>query len=145
MGDFFKKVGDGISTTSKNIKTSVDISRKKSAIRKHIQDIEGKIKKLKLSVGEKMYGIYKGEFEADSFDEVFREIDELYIEIEIEENKILELDGIKICPKCGSKIAVDSVFCPKCGFRQEAEIVVEEPIEAQAEQVTSDDDNTIRL
>lgn len=118
MAEFFKKIGQGVSAASKNVKESIDISRKKSELKKQINDGNGKIEQIKLSVGNCVYNAYKKEIRPDSFTELCKEIDNIEIQIKKLEMQLFELDGIKLCEKCGTKIPLDAVFCSKCGEKQ---------------------------
>ena len=140
MADFFKKIGDGFSKAANNVKDTVETSRKRGELKKQISDAKNNIKSIELSMGEAIYKAYKNDGRPDSFAESCKEIDNLQIEIKVLRAKLLELDGIKLCEKCGAEITADSVFCSKCGVRQVGifdDVTDDDNI--------SDDDNMISL
>lgn len=140
MADFFKKIGDGFSKAANNVKDSVDTSRKRGELKKQISDAKNNIKSIELAMGEAIYNAYKNGARPESFTENCKEIDNLQVEIKVLNAKLLELDGIKLCEKCGAEIPVDSAFCSKCGARQLGIFD-----DATAENNISDDDNLISL
>lgn len=142
MADFFKKIGHGFSVASKNMKESIDISKKRSEIKKQISDGNDRIEKIKLSIGERVYDAYKNEARTESNIELCKEIDAIYLQLKTLEAQVLELDGIKLCEKCGVRIPLDAVFCSKCGARQTASF----DVDVDKTQVThTDEDGMISL
>lgn len=118
MAEFFKKIGKGISDTSKNVKESVENSRRKSDLRRQIASANNKIEQLKLDMGEMLYKAYLNDREPDDVTQLCRQIDELKVAAEKYKTAILAIDGIKKCDSCGREINSDSVFCSHCGARQ---------------------------
>lgn len=118
MAEIFKKIGKGISDTSKNVKESVENSRRKSDLRRQIAAANNKIEQLKLDMGEMLYNAYLSDGEPDDVTQLCRQIDELKVAAEKYKTAILAIDGIKKCDSCGREINSDSVFCSHCGARQ---------------------------
>ncbi len=145
MADFLKKLGQGISTTSKNVRESVDTSRKKSALKRQINKAEDRIRVIKLSIGDAVYAAYDMDKAAPSFADVCKEIDGLKDEISGYEVQIMALDGFKICDSCGEKIPVESVFCSKCGSRQPERVEVVDADDIDSDSSSNDEDNMISL
>lgn len=141
MAEFFKKIGHGVSVASKNIKESVDISKKRSELRRQISECNEKTQKIKLSIGDRVYTAYKNDVRAESNAELCRELDGIASELKSLEAQLLELDGIKLCEKCGTKIALDAVFCSACGERQIARF----DTDANDFKTDNDEDNMISL
>lgn len=141
MAEFFKKIGQGVSVAAKNVKESVDISKKRCEIKKQMNEADDKIKKLKLSIGENVYDRYKNGTGSDSCIELCKEIDSTKAQISKLEAQLLELDGIKLCEKCGTKIPLDAVFCSRCGERQHSVF----DTDANPDSEDSQEDNMISL
>ena len=106
MADFFKKIGKGISDTSKNVKESVENSRRKSDLRQRITAANNKIEQIKITMGDKLYNAY------------VNDTDELRASAEKCKADILAIDGIKKCDNCGLEINADAAFCSHCGAKQ---------------------------
>lgn len=138
MAEFFKKIGKGISDTSKNVKESVENSRRKSDLRRQITSANNKIEQIKLSMGEMLYNAYLNDVAPDDCTELCRQIDELKVAEKKYKAAILAIDGIKKCDACGREINSSSVFCSHCGARQ---FKYEEPDEndASTEQPETDE------
>ena len=118
MADFFKKIGKGISDTSKNVKESVENSRRKSDLRQRITAANNKIEQIKITMGEKLYNAYVNDTDAEDCTELCRRIDELRASAEKCKADILAIDGIKKCDNCGLEINADAAFCSHCGAKQ---------------------------
>lgn len=144
MAEFFKKIGQGVSTASKNVKESIDISRKRLEIKKQINDGKEKEDKIKLSIGNNVYNAYKKDLRPDLFTELCKEIDDMEVQIKRLESELLELDGIKLCENCRNKIPLDAVFCSKCGEKQNA-VFGTSVTDIKTDNVTTDEDNMISL
>lgn len=147
MADFFKKLGQSISDTSKNINKSMADSRERSALKKKISDATAKISEIKLTIGSKIYDSYKSRESIDSFDDMCREIDSLYSDVEKYNAMLLKLEGFKVCQSCKQKINTDASFCSHCGAKQEESDAVESDdsvvIEPEADTpVDMDEDST---
>ena len=140
MADFFKKIGDGFTKAANNVKDSVETSRKRGDLKKQISDAKNNIKSIELAMGEAIYNAYKNGGRPESFSDNCKEIDNLQVEIKVLRAKLLELDGIKICEKCGAEITADSAFCSRCGARQTG--IFKDETE---DDDFSDDDNMISL
>lgn len=141
MAEFFKKIGQGVSVATKNVKESIDISKKRCEIKKQMNEADDKIEKLKLSIGESVYERYKNGTGNDSCIELCKEIDSTKAQMIKLEAQLLELDGIKLCEKCGTKIPLDAVFCSKCGERQYSAF----DTDVKSDSENSQEDNMISL
>lgn len=147
MADFFKKLGQGISDTSKNISKSMADSKEKSSLRKKISEATSKISQAKIIIGNKIYEAYKNNSDIENFDEICREIDALYININTYNAELLKIEGFKICSKCSEKISADALFCPCCGTKQEDPPSPDEPIDVESDDITdiNEDPTHIKL
>ncbi len=142
MAEIFKKIGHGVSVASKNVKDSIDISKKRSEIKKQINEGTMKIEEMKLSIGERVYDAYKKNARAESTVDTCKEIDGIYLQLRSLESQLLEIDGIKLCEKCGAKIPLDAVFCSRCGERQIASFGNDNTVQ---DSHSDDEDNMISL
>ena len=140
MADFFKKIGDGFTKAANSVKDTVETSRKRGDLKKQISDAKNNIKSIEIAMGEAIYNAYKNGDRPESFADSCKEIDNLKVEIKVLRAKLLELDGIKSCEKCGAEITADSAFCSICGARQTG--IFKDETE---DDDFSDDDNMISL
>ena len=81
-----------------------------------ISEIEDKIKKIKIELGQSLYDEYKNgaAFEGEILEHC-ETIDKLNEEMDVLKEKIAELKNAVICPSCGEYNGSGNVFCSKCG------------------------------
>lgn len=126
--NFTKKVTETAKAAAKKSGDLVEVTK----LNMNISNEEGKIEKAYEEIGKLVYESFKrGEEVAEAFRgqcELIRSYEEVISEMK---QKILELKSVKICPSCGSELALDVAFCSKCGAKQEMPQpqVAEEPAE----------------
>lgn len=114
--------------TAINVKTNSFMEESKC--KTYISTLEKEIQNLKQNIGEIVYGkTITGEEYKEAVEEIVREIQGKYEEIEqqkkvieqlaVEERQILgtaqTAESVKFCPKCGAQSAANYKFCSKCG------------------------------
>ena len=113
--DFFNKVGETISSKSKDVAKKAKDLAEITSMNSKISSQEEKIKQIYIALGK---SVYEQEIKADAeIAEKCSEIDAAYSEIERMRQDIMVLKGIKKCPECGTAVAVQSTFCSGCGAK----------------------------
>ncbi|WP_192451655.1 zinc-ribbon domain-containing protein [Candidatus Galacturonibacter soehngenii] len=118
--DFFEKLGETISTKSKDVAKKAKEVAEVVSLNAKISTQEDIIKKTYAQIGQKYYEKYK----EDSFNEFGAEFDSInhaMEEIKRLQDEIQTIKNTKICPKCQEEVPTDSAFCSKCGAQFEAE------------------------
>ena len=96
---------------------------------------------IKRNIGKKLIELGKLTYKAttqevdlsEDIAAVVAEISELKQSLKQVDEQLAALMNQKICPDCGAKLSMESVFCNLCGHKFE---IPEEPIPAEAEEVT---------
>lgn len=120
LSKFGKSIVDGTKNTAKTVNLSVEI-----------EELETKIKRLYLELGEKCYEICKDD-PIPTIADLLSEITKLKEEIDSKKTERITLSGKKICPKCNSSVDHSSMFCPNCGNKFEEEKKEDAPAAAAA-------------
>ena len=134
--DFFSKLGDKISSTSKDVAKKAKEVAEIANLNSQIATKETTIKSTYVEIGKYVYENLKEDVPAE-IAEKFATIDGLLAEIAELKKSIQELKGVQVCPNCGKDVEADSAFCPGCGNKM-PEPVVEEvaaeeaPVEVEA-------------
>lgn len=118
--DFFEKLGETISTKSKDVAKKAKEVAEVVSLNAKISTQEDIIKKTYAQIGQKYYEKYK----EDSFNEFGAEFDIInhaMEEIQHLQDEIQTIKNTKICPKCKEEVPTDSAFCSKCGAQFEVE------------------------
>lgn len=118
--DFFDKLGETISTKSKDVAKKAKEIAEVVSLNAKISTQEDIINKAYQDIGKKFYEQNKN----DSFHEFGAEFDIISHaceEIEKFKNEIQLIKNTKICPKCQEEVAAEASFCSKCGSQFEVE------------------------
>lgn len=118
--DFFEKLGETISTKSKDVAKRAKEVAEVVSLNAKISTQEDIIKKTYAEIGQKYYEKNK----VDSFHEFGAEFDIInhaLEEIERLKDEIQTIKNTKVCPKCKEEVPTDSAFCSKCGAQFEVE------------------------
>ncbi len=111
--DFGKKVnkfGQDVATKTKNVSEITRLNSENSRTKRSIEDEYR-------NIGQKAYELsLKGEGYAKFKDE-FQKIQDAFDLIAKNEEKILELKDITICPSCGAELDTKSAYCGTCGAK----------------------------
>ena len=115
---FFEKLGEKISSTSKDVakktKDLADITR----INMQISGEEDNIKDLYNQIGKKYYELYPNSNGAE-FETLCNSVTESLAKIDTYKEQIQSIKGVKKCSNCGAEIDDNSVFCGICGNKTE--------------------------
>lgn len=120
--DFFDKLGDTISSKSKQVAQKAKDLAELSKLNGQVNTEEEVIQNAYIAIGKRFFEECKenleGEYVADveKIKEANRKIDSLKVQIN-------QLKGIIHCPNCGAEIPFNSSFCSSCG--QKIETLVE--------------------
>lgn len=84
------------------------------------KELEGKIAAAYGEIGKKFYEENKdARLQESMYQELVNSVTAMYKEQNVIEKKILALQDLRKCAKCGNVLSLDSVFCNKCGARLE--------------------------
>lgn len=129
--DFFEKLGETISSKSKDVAKKAKEVAEVVSLNAKISTQEDIIEKTYLEIGQKYFEKNK----SDSFNEYGAEFDVInhaLDEIEKLKTEIQTIKNTKVCSKCNEEVQSESVFCPKCGAQFE--------VDSEASDVTPDEE-----
>ena len=113
---FFEKLGEKISSTSKDVakktREIADITR----INMQINGEEDNIKDLYNQIGKKYYEIHPNSNEAE-FETLCNSVTQSLSKINTYKEQIQSIKGVKKCSNCGAEIEDTSIFCGVCGSK----------------------------
>ncbi|SDN52021.1 zinc ribbon domain-containing protein [Acetanaerobacterium elongatum] len=127
--EFLEKMGETISTKSKDVAKKVKDMSDVSKLNSQIADEEGRKNGLFKKIGQLYFEKYKDN-ESDQFIVEIREIIKAQQQIEEYKKEVNAIKGVTLCPGCGNEVPVSTTFCGKCG----AKIPAAEPAEAPVAQ-----------
>ena len=110
--DFFSRLGDAISETSKDVSQKVADFTGIARLNMDIRNREELVRKQYLEIGKQYYEMHKGDVEP--FFEEIRLINETLAEIDQLKAKIADLKGKKKCSVCGAVNEGEAAYCSKC-------------------------------
>lgn len=112
--DFFEKLGNTITNTSKDVakktKDLTEVAKLNSQISKEESTIEQKYRE----IGKAFYEKY-GTTEDSELKELCTDVKNGYERIEELKKQLHSVKGLTICPRCGKENSVESSFCSSCG------------------------------
>jgi len=129
--DFFSKLGNTISSASKDGLGKAKELRDTAKLSVDIKEREGAIQKMYRELGKAYYHDHKTDAEAEYADRMeaikaaFEEIGELKAMKD-------EVRGVRRCPECGQPLNAKAKFCENCGAKCEEEVVECEVVEEEA-------------
>lgn len=126
---FFEKVGETISSRSKDVAKKVKNMADVSKINSQIASEEERINSLYKKIGIKYYDINK-DTDSDAFIEDLHEITKAKQRIEEFRKEANVIKGIIICTNCGGEVPFNTTFCGSCGAKVEASSGVNKSITA---------------
>lgn len=131
--DFFSKLGDKISSTSKDVAKKAKEVAEIANLNSQVSTKESTIKSTYVEIGKYVYENLKEDAPAE-IAEKFAVIDGLMEEIDALKKNIQDLKGVQSCPNCGKDVETGAAFCPGCGNKMPEPVVEEvEPEEAPVE------------
>ncbi|MFA9378035.1 MAG: zinc ribbon domain-containing protein [Lachnotalea sp.] len=116
--DFFNKISNTISSTSKDVAQKAKDITEITKLSAEIRDTEKKISDAMHEIGSAYYLKYKSDEDCE-FHELVTIISKNYDIISNLEKKISVVKGLPCCKNCGSVLDKDSQFCTACGSRYE--------------------------
>lgn len=128
--DFFEKIGEKITSTSKDVakktKELADISK----INTQISSEEDSIKYKYNQIGKLYYETF-GENPDEVFAPMCQSIIESQKKISEYRYQIQVIKGVKRCSGCGGDAPNDSIFCPVCGNKMtlEEDVIIDPVVE----------------
>lgn len=107
IGRKFKKIGKDTMTEIQKMNDIRQINSKINEQKKQISSIYSQI-------GQKLYKLYK-EAPLEGFDMEFQKIDERFATIEVYNDQIREIKGVRMCPNCHTEVSLYERYCSACG------------------------------
>ena len=135
--DFFDKVGDVITSTGKDVvKKAKDIAEAAN-LKSQISCPERIIDEAYVEIGKAYYEVHKDE-ENHLYMEQCATISDAMEKISQLNDELVRLKGSRICPKCGTEIDENALFCSNCGTKLEAVKKETEEAEGSEEEATGE-------
>lgn len=106
-----KKITDVSQDAVKKTKDLTEIAKLNS----QISNEENTIKNNYMLIGKKYYELFK-DTQDDGFAPLCTAITNSLQKIDVRKAEIQKIKGIQACPKCGTAIAADAIFCSVCGY-----------------------------
>ena len=156
IGKKFKRIGKDTMTEIQKMNDIRQINSKINEQKKQISAIYTQI-------GQKLYKLYK-EAPLEGFDMEFQKIDERFATIEVYNDQIREIKGVRMCPNCHTEVSLHERYCSACGHKlqevihiqtdehgntviegPEAEVIdlPEEPAETVETKITDPEEETV--
>ncbi len=107
IGRKFRKIGRDTVTEVQKMNDIRQINSKINEQKKQISTIYSQI-------GQKLYKLYK-EAPLEGFDTEFQKIDERFATIEVYNDQIREIKGVRMCPNCHTEVSIHERYCSACG------------------------------
>ena len=107
IGRKFRKIGKDTVAEVQKMNDIRQINSKISEQKKQISAIYSQI-------GQKLYKLYK-EAPLEGFDAEFQKIEERLATIEVYNDQIREIKGVRICPNCHTEVSLSERYCSACG------------------------------
>lgn len=111
--DFFEEIGMKITKAGQKTKEITNNLADIAKLNSQMNEISKDIKNLYTKLGETYFQKF-GISPLDGLEEICSEIQKNKEELEVLQNKINRLKGIRPCPNCGSGNSVDAKFCSNC-------------------------------
>jgi hypothetical protein len=141
--DFFNKLSDTISSTSKDVAQKAKVLTEITKLNSEIRDADKKIDEAMLAIGSAYYSKFNTEENCD-YKEFIEIITKNKTLIQTLQKQISNIKGLRICSSCGASIEKGSMFCASCGVKceeTESEFVVE--VETNNVCSNCDDENIV--
>jgi rRNA maturation endonuclease Nob1 len=113
---FFDKLGETISSKSKDVAKKAKDFADVSKLNSQINSQEEVINAAYLQIGRDCYEQHKGDA-GSPYAEQFRVINDALAQIEQLRREIQVIKGVRRCPACGAEMSNEAVFCPSCGAK----------------------------
>lgn len=116
--EFFEKIGNKISSGSKDVAKKAKDMTELAKINSRIKNYEDMIKEIQLQIG-KLYFEANRNNPAPEFMELFQNVINAQGAIEKCREEVCTIKGVRGCTSCGAEIPNNSTFCPACGAKNE--------------------------
>ena len=110
LGSISRKVRKFGKETAAEVQKMNDIRQ----INSKINDQKKQIAAIYSQIGQKLYKLYK-EAPLEGFDAEFQKIEERLATIEVYNDQIREIKGVRICPNCHTEVSLHERYCSACG------------------------------
>ena len=116
---FFDQLGKKASDTMQSAKEKTNKISTEMKLKSQLSDKKDRITVLYSEIGKEVYSNYNKGINENT-EEIFiklKEIADINKEVNVINEELLALKGVKICSSCRGQIPVGSEFCPKCGSK----------------------------
>lgn len=121
---FFNKVGETISSKSRDVAKKAKDFAEVSSLNGQINSQEDNINKMYLEIGKQYFNKYK-DMDNNEYPDQCSAIKDAMVKIDQLRADINKIKGIMICQNCGAEIPDESAFCPGCGSKVVKEVIVD--------------------
>ena len=112
-----EKVGETITTTSKDVATKYKFAGDINKIKRQITYEEEKINDFYLQLGKRYYIQNSAKPNDEEYGRLCNEIEVCSARIERLKQEIYVMKGIKVCKNCGAAVNDNFLFCGVCGSK----------------------------
>ncbi len=127
--EFFEKIGNKISSGSKDVAKKAKDLTELTKLNSRIKNYEDLIKELQLQIGKQYFEATRDN-PTPEFMELFQNVINAQGEISRCREEIFTIKGVRTCVSCGAEIPNNSTFCPACGTKNE---IIDAPITASVD------------
>ena len=140
--DFFDKVGEAITSTSKDVVKKAKDLAETTNLNVQISSQEKIINTAYTEIGKVYYEEHKNEAD-ELYIAQFDTIKEASDKIAQLKADLTKIKGVKFCASCGTELREDAAFCSGCGAKVEEETEeVEAEVVAEADKAEGEADKT---
>ena len=107
-------IGKRVKRLGKDTVAEVQRMNEIRQINSRINNQKKQIASIYTQIGEKLYNLYK-EAPLEGFDMEFQRVAERFATIDVYNDQIREIKGVRICPNCHTEVALTERFCSACG------------------------------
>ncbi len=134
--DFISNMRGKLSLASQNTVQKAKDFSEIAKLNSTISSLEKQLNELYEKIGYEIYHAYK-DSPLPEVSTYFAQATDICQLIETCKEQIKTINSIELCPKCGTKINKDMLFCSECGFKLDQEEVTEDktPNESSAEKL----------
>lgn len=136
---FFDKLSETLVNASKDVSQKAKDLSGTAKLTLDIHTKEDQVQKMYAQIGKRYFEEHKDD-EQTAYEEM-AQIKEMLAVIEDMKKELMELKGVKVCPRCGQEVKAEDVYCKSCGAKiEDDEIIVDAVVkEAPAEEAASEE------
>lgn len=129
---FFDKLGETISSKSKDVAKKTKDFAEVTSLNSQINSQEDIIRNAYTEIGRAYFEAHRNQTE-DPYMQQMQKIFAAQAAIEEKKQRIREIKGVKTCEHCGAEIPLGTTFCGNCGSKVEEPVSPIQPVPALEE------------